>query len=61
MADDLATGAAAEVLGVHPDTLIRWTNEGRVRHWRTPKGQRRYRRADIEELRSTLPVETEAS
>jgi len=46
----LSTGEAAELLGVHPDTLRRWERAGRVKAVRTPTGQRRFKRADIEAL-----------
>lgn len=50
MPGDLPTSAAAKILGVHPDTLARWADEGKVPYWRTPGGQRRFRREDIEAL-----------
>lgn len=57
MPDDLTTRAAAKILGVHSDTLARWADEGKVPHWRTPGGQRRFRREDIDALRSPIDVE----
>ena len=55
MAENLTASEAAALLSVHPDTLNRWANEGKVRHWITPGGQHRYRREDIEALREPIP------
>ena len=41
---------AAAKVGVHPQTLRRWEAEGRISSLRTPSGQRRYRREDVEKL-----------
>jgi excisionase family DNA binding protein len=57
---DLATGAAAELLGVSDETLRRWAEQGKVRYVRLPSGRLRFRRADLEAI--LVPVEpTEAS
>ena len=48
--------AAAGVLGVSEHTLRRWADAGRVPCRRSPGGQRRFRRADLERLMpSTKP------
>jgi len=39
---------AAEMLGVHPETLRRWADEGKVPYVRTPGGERRFASEDIE-------------
>jgi len=39
---------AATYLGVSPASLRQWSDDGRVRVYRTPGGQRRYRVADLE-------------
>lgn len=52
--DLLAIGAAARLLGVSPDTLRRWENDGRLTAVRTLGNQRRFRRADIEQLRARV-------
>lgn len=44
----LRLGEAADLLGVHPDTLRRWADEGKVASVRTLGGQRRFVREDIE-------------
>ncbi len=46
--DLLRLAEAAALLDVHPDTLRRWADEGKVRSLRTPGGQRRFTRADID-------------
>jgi len=43
----LRISEAAALLGVHPDTLRRWSDEGKVPVSRTPGGERRYNRADL--------------
>jgi excisionase family DNA binding protein len=38
----------AGLLHIHPNTLKRWSEKGRIRVFRiNPRGDRRYRRADI--------------
>ena len=55
-ATDLGTAAAAQLLGVHPDTLTRWADAGLIPCWRTPGGHRRFTRADLETVRQTPRV-----
>ena len=44
-------GAGGSLLGVHPNTVRAWTESGRLAAWRiNPRGDRRYRRADVEHL-----------
>jgi excisionase family DNA binding protein len=52
---DLGTQDAADILGVHRLTLIRWADDGKVPCWVTPGGQRRFRAEDIEALRQPVP------
>jgi len=49
---DLLPIEAAEIVGVHRDTITRWADEGRLPCWKTPGGQRRFRRSDVEALLS---------
>lgn len=51
---DLSPAEAAEILGVHVNTLKRWAIEGKVKGWKTPGGFWRFRRSDLEAL---LPIE----
>ena len=46
----LSVRAAADLLGVHVDTVRRWTSDGRLAETRTPGGHRRIARADVEAL-----------
>jgi excisionase family DNA binding protein len=48
--DMLSISAAAQIIGVHVDTLRRWEEAGRIIVRRTPTGHRRYRRADVEAI-----------
>lgn len=45
---------ASELLGVHPDTLRRWEDEGKIQPERTPGGHRRY---DVAKLLGTQEKE----
>lgn len=49
----LPLGAAARLLGVDPDTLRRWADNGRVRSFTTPGGHRRFDRIDLDRLVAT--------
>ena len=56
-ADPLLTVAkAAEVLGVHGDTLRDWDNAGVLPSIRTPGGHRRFRLSDLEALKGNFPA-----
>ena len=46
----LALGDASRLLGVDPDTLRRWADEGRVDAFTTPGGHRRFERRALERL-----------
>jgi len=46
----LALGAASRFVGVDPDTLRRWADEGRVEVYHTPGGHRRFGRGSLERL-----------
>lgn len=52
----LATSAAAEILGVHAQTLRRYEREGLISARRLPSGQRRYRMGDLVALRDAGAV-----
>ena len=48
----LTSTQAADRIGVHRNTVLRWTDAGRLPCWRTPGGQRRYSPADLDALRT---------
>jgi excisionase family DNA binding protein len=48
--DRLALGEASRLLGVDPDTLRRWADEGRIPAFTTPGGHRRFERRALERL-----------
>ena len=52
---DLRLSDAAAIVGVHPETLRRWADAGKVRSFRTPGGQRRFYRDDVENLLTPSP------
>ena len=51
-ADDppLSLGPASRLLGVDPDTLRRWADEGRIEAFTTAGGHRRFHRAAVERI-----------
>lgn len=44
----LTSGDVAKLFNVHPSTVIEWANDGKLASFRTPGGQRRFRREDVE-------------
>lgn len=46
--DTMTPAEVADFFRVSPDTVARWADEGRLPCFRTPGGQRRYRRTDVE-------------
>jgi MerR family transcriptional regulator, heat shock protein HspR len=50
---------AAELVGVHPQTLRLYENKGLVRPQRTPGGTRLYSESDVERLRIVQRLTTE--
>lgn len=51
-ADLVPIGEAARIFGVTVATVRRWEREGKISAQRTPGGQRRFNRAEIERVRS---------
>jgi len=48
ISDMLTVREVARLLHIHPNTLRRWSNNGRIRAYRiTPRGDRRFRREEI--------------
>ncbi len=51
MDDMLTVREVARLLHVHPNTLRRWSNSGRIKAYRiTPRGDRRFKREEIARL-----------
>jgi len=50
----VGVGDAATYLGVSPASLRRWSDQGLLRVYRTPGGQRRYSVADLDEFVRTM-------
>ncbi len=50
----LNVGQAAEYVGVSAASLRKWSNEGLVTVYRTPGGQRRYSRDDLDRFMSSM-------
>jgi hypothetical protein len=48
--DKLSLGPASRLIGVDPDTLRRWSDDGRVPTLLTPGGHRRFDRRDLERV-----------
>lgn len=43
----IPAGEVCRLLGVHPKTVKRWANEGKLRCIKTPGGHRRFFRSEI--------------
>ena len=51
----LSVTRAADVLGVHPNTVRAWSDAGRLRYYRiNPRGDRRYRLSDLQRFLAVL-------
>lgn len=59
MPNDLSPVEAADILGVHEDTLKRWAKNGKIRASRTPGGWWRFERADLDAFRAAHVNEPE--
>lgn len=47
---------AAEIVGVHPNTLRVWADKGIVPHVKLPSGYRRFAIEDLQEFRESLEM-----
>lgn len=41
-------GKASDILGIHPNTLRKWADDGKIPSYRLEGGQRRFKLADLE-------------
>ena len=52
----LSLGPASKVLGIHPDTLRRWADEGRIETFLSLGGHRRFDRRELERVSQLAPA-----
>ncbi|MUH00918.1 IS607 family transposase [Scytonema sp. UIC 10036] len=46
----LNSSQAANLIGCHAQSIRRWEKEGKIKAYRTPGGQRRFKRSEVEQL-----------
>ncbi|HXZ73227.1 MAG TPA: helix-turn-helix domain-containing protein [Streptosporangiaceae bacterium] len=51
----LTRAEVAQVLEVHPSTVTRWATTGLVSYFRTPAGERRYHRREVQDFLNQPP------
>jgi len=56
--DWLELAEAAQILGIHQSTLRRWADTGKIAHFRTLSGRRRFTRSAIEEAKKSMHKST---
>jgi excisionase family DNA binding protein len=57
----LSVGRAADVLGVHPNTIRTWSEQGRLRYYRiNARGDRRFRMGDLRRFLAEAGRDSEA-
>jgi excisionase family DNA binding protein len=60
MSNMLTVREVARLLHVHPNTLRRWSNNGRIKTYRiTPRGDRRFRREEIAHFLAELNTQAD--
>jgi excisionase family DNA binding protein len=52
--DLLELAESAHLLGIHPSTLRRWADAGKITHEKTVNGRRRFRRQVLDQARSEM-------
>jgi excisionase family DNA binding protein len=50
----LELSEAAQILDLHPSTVRRWADAGKIKHRRTPGGRRQFDRSTIENIRKEM-------
>jgi MerR family transcriptional regulator/heat shock protein HspR len=53
----LTISQAAELLGVHANTLRGWADKGLIDHVKLPSGYRRFSRDEVDRLREEMGLE----
>lgn len=59
MSNFLTPKQAAEILDIHPETLRRWEQDGKINSTKTNGGHRRYLETDVLELKAAEPKEVQ--
>jgi excisionase family DNA binding protein len=60
MSDMLTVREVARLFHVHPNTLRRWSNDGRIKAYRiTPRGDRRFKREEIARFLAELNAQAD--
>jgi excisionase family DNA binding protein len=60
LSEMLTVREVARLFHIHPNTLRRWSNDGRIRAYRvTSRGDRRFRREEIVRFLAELSGETD--
>jgi excisionase family DNA binding protein len=57
----MTTAEVADLFGVTVSAVVQWANAGKLPHFRTPGGQRRFHRAEIEALLTGASTDEQAS
>jgi excisionase family DNA binding protein len=62
MSEMLTVREVARLFHIHPNTLRRWSNNGRIKAYRiTPRGDRRFKREEIVRFLAELNSEADNS
>ena len=60
LSDMLTVREVAKLLHIHPNTLRRWSNSGRIKAYRiTARGDRRYKREEINRFLAGLGIQAD--
>ena len=60
MSDMLTVREVARLFHIHPNTLRRWSNNGRIKAYRiTPRGDRRFKREEIARFLAELNTQAD--
>ena len=60
ISDMLTVREVARLFHIHPNTLRRWSNDGRIKAYRiTPRGDRRFKREEIARFLAELNTQAD--